>query len=153
MLIRQRNEICKYFLKVDSLQHSHQMKVNKENRTPQGHSGAKTHPIPNPSHTYSIPKNKNQVSSWGCPQNPGDRQDPMLRMSHGPAHLKGQRLPKQEAWKLPEIEDGEAPCLAFLLQYSLKIEDLWREESGGDSLGWGGHNITLPHELFAHLAS
>ena len=106
MLIRQRNEICKYFLKVDSLQHSHQMKMNKENRTPQGHSGAKTHPIPNPSHTYNIPKNKNQVSSWGCPQNPGDRQDPMLRMSHGPAHLKGQRLPKQEAWKLPEVEDA-----------------------------------------------
>lgn len=30
-LIRQGNEICKYFLKVDSLQHYYQMKVHKKN--------------------------------------------------------------------------------------------------------------------------
>lgn len=43
MLIRQRNEICKYFLKVYSLQHSHQMKINKENTAQKGHFGAKAH--------------------------------------------------------------------------------------------------------------
>lgn len=43
MLIRQRNEICKYFLKVYSLQHDHQMKVNKENMTPLDHPRASIH--------------------------------------------------------------------------------------------------------------